>query len=184
MGNRIYWLLGLLGAGAAYWLYTQSQAGASATGDALDFISTTAQKIGDSVTSTIRGIRNNNPGNIKYSAANNWQGQTGQDSSGFAVFDTAPNGVRAIAVILKNYSGKYGLHTVDGLIRRWSATDQDAYVLNVAGALGVDPYDSIDVTDPDTLTSLVGSIIVQEDSHAAQILLASTGAIAQGIATA
>jgi len=33
-----------------------------------------------------RGIRNNNPANIKWSSGNNRQGQTGKDSAGFVVF--------------------------------------------------------------------------------------------------
>ena len=134
--------------------------------------------------STIRGIRNNNPGNIKYNAANQWQGQTGQDSGGFATFDTEADGVRAIAVILKNYSSHYGLNTVDGLIRRWSATDQDAYVANVSAALGVSPYDSIDITDPATLTTMVDAIISQEDSKAADLALDVSGAVSAGVASA
>lgn len=162
------------------WVWSRTQSGTAATGTITDSIAS----VGDSIVSTVRGIRNNNPGNIKYSAANQWQGQTGQDSGGFATFDKEANGVRAIAVILKNYSSHYGLNTVDGLIRRWSATDQDAYVANVSAALGVDPHDAIDITDSATLTVVVDAIIAQEDSKAAELALEFSGAVGEGIANA
>ncbi|HGY2308601.1 TPA: structural protein, partial [Pseudomonas aeruginosa] len=47
-----------------------------------------------------RGIRNNNPGNIVWSARNNWQGQLPHDPQiepRFCRFDTAHNGTRALA---------------------------------------------------------------------------------------
>lgn len=180
MDKRFLVLCGLLGAsGLLYW-WSRTQSGVAGTGSIADSIAS----VGDSIVSTIRGIRNNNPGNIKYNAANQWQGQTGQDSAGFATFDTEANGVRAIAVLLKNYSSHYGLHTVDGLIRRWSETDQDAYVANVSAALGVSSYDSIDITDPATLTTVVDAIIAQEDSRAAELALELSGAVAAGIASA
>lgn len=180
MSSRIIVLFGLIGASVAMYFWSRTQDGTDATGGLADSIAS----VGDSIVSTIRGIRNNNPGNIKYNAANQWQGQTGQDSGGFATFDTEANGIRAIAVILKNYSSHYGLNTVDGIIRRWSATDQDAYVANVAAALGVSPYDSIDVTDPATLTVMVDTIITQEDSRAADLALDVSGAVGEGVANA
>ncbi len=180
MKTRLVLLFGLFGATIALYVWSRTPSGTSATGSVADSLAS----VGDSIVSTIRGIRNNNPGNIKYNAANNWQGQTGQDSAGFATFDTEANGVRAIAVILKNYSHHYGLNTVDGLIRRWSATDQAAYVANVSAALGVGPYDSVDVTDPTTLTALVDAIITQEDSKVADLARDASGAVATGVASA
>lgn len=134
--------------------------------------------------STIRGIRNNNPGNIKWSASQTFHGQIGQDSAGFIIFDTMENGIRAIAVIIKNYSHLHGLRTVDGIIRRWSVTDQDAYVANVSAALGVQPYDSISVDDTGTLTIVVDAIIAQEDGRVSELALNLSGAIDAGVASA
>lgn len=111
---------------------------------------------------TVRGLRNNNPGNIKYNANNQWQGQTGFDSDGFAIFDTMTDGVRALARILTNYGGQ-GLDTVQEIITKWSTTDQAAYVANVAAALDVDPNDVLDMTNEDTITNLTNAIIKQEN---------------------
>lgn len=177
MSKRIYVLFGLLGATVGVYVWSRTQSGNQSVTDAV-------ASIGDSVVNTIRGIRNNNPGNIKYSESNQWQGQTGQDSNGFATFIDEASGIRAIAVILKNYSRHYSLYTVDGLIRRWSATDQDAYVHNVSASLGVDSHDTIDTSDLNTLTALVEAIITQEDSKAAELALLATGEISAGVSAA
>lgn len=110
----------------------------------------------------VRGLRNNNPGNIRYNAANQWQGQTGQDADGFCIFDTMVDGVRALARILWNY-GAAGLNTVQGIISKYSATDQAAYIANVSRALQVSPTDALDMTNADTITNLTNAIISQEN---------------------
>lgn len=86
-----------------------------------------------------RGIRNNNPLNIRYSKANNWQGQTGTDGE-YAIFDTPTNGIRAAAKLLNNYYFKYNLQTVAGIINKWSPpieNNTNAYVKAVANKLNV-----------------------------------------------
>lgn len=188
-----YWLLaGLAGAAGLYiyWMYSQAfqdaLSGASTSSDGTTSDSGIIEAITqapEAIVSTLdRGFRNNNPGNIK-PAGVQFNGLTGTDAQGFGIFSSMQYGIRAIAVILKTYSSRYGLNTVDGLIRRWSATDQDAYVANVSALLGVDPHDYLDVSDPDTLQGLVTGIIRQENGA----ILASTITSAQltnGIALA
>ncbi len=85
-----------------------------------------------------RGIRNNNPGNIVWSARNNWQGQLPHNPKiepRFARFDTAHNGIRALAKLLLNYRKVYGLRTVESLIARWAPSNENntrAYASAVA----------------------------------------------------
>lgn len=110
----------------------------------------------------VRGLRNNNPGNIRYNAANQWQGQIGQDADGFCIFDTMVDGVRALARILYNY-GAEGYVTVQAIISKYSATDQAAYIANVSRALQVAPTDTLDMTNADTITNLVNAITSQEN---------------------
>lgn len=176
-----YWLLaGLAGATGLYFLWTYSQAfqdalssastssdGTTSGGGIVETITQLPEKI-VSITSD-RGFRNNNPGNIIPKGVK-YEGLTGVDAQGFGEFSSMTYGIRAIAVTLKTYSSRYGLNTVDGIIRRWSATDQDAYVANVSALLNVDPHESIDVSDPDTLQGLVSGIIRQENGA----VLAST----------
>lgn len=88
-----------------------------------------------------RGIRNKNPGNIRSNAANNWQGQIGRDHDGFVVFDTAQNGIRAIARLLKNYISA-GHNTVEKVIARYapaSENDTSAYIAAVSKRVAVSP---------------------------------------------
>lgn len=66
-----------------------------------------------------RGIRNNNPFNIKYNAANKWQGQTGSDGI-FCKFDTMQNGVRAFKKILETYARKYGIIGCGAVLDRFA----------------------------------------------------------------
>lgn len=114
---------------------------------------------GTAVYEMTRGLRNNNPGNIVYNPANDWQGQTGRDGA-FAVFSDPVYGLRAMGKVLLNYA-KQGYTTVDSIIRRWSATDQDAYVANVSAALGVDPFAYIDVAS--NLPGFFAAITHQEN---------------------
>lgn len=135
----------------------------------------------DLVGTVDRGFRNNNPGNIK--GSDGFNGQTGVDSQNFAIFSSMEYGIRAIAVILKNYENVDGLNTVREMITRWSTTDQSAYVANVAAMVGVAPDDYIDVNDPTVLAAMIQGIITQENG---QLLAATiTGSqIQNGIALA
>lgn len=87
-----------------------------------------------------RGIRNNNPLNIRNNAQNKWVGQVGIDDKGFCVFDTPLNGIRAAAKILKSYSNN-NVKTIRQIVFRWTSGDlvstQNNYVNYVAGRLGV-----------------------------------------------
>lgn len=72
---------------------------------------------------------NNNPLNIRYSPANQWRGQTGQNK-GFCTFKNKAYGFRAAFIILGNYI-KNGFDTIEEIIRRWappSENDTEAYI--------------------------------------------------------
>ena len=84
-----------------------------------NIIDKTVQTVGVGVP---RGIRNNNPLNIKWSASNGWNGQTGKDSGGFCIFDNPENGVRAAAKILNSYK-KLGLTSIRQIVKRWTSGD-------------------------------------------------------------
>ena len=68
-----------------------------------------------------RGIRNNNPLNIRRSG-DKWQGlKTLQEDRDFFQFETIELGWRAAFVILcKTYYGKYKLKTIRGIVSRWA----------------------------------------------------------------
>jgi hypothetical protein len=109
-----------------------------------------------------RGLRNNNPGNIKITnPPTPWQGAAINQTDGtFVQFVNAESGIRAIARILNNYYSE-GYQTVQDMISRWSATDQQAYIANVASSLNVDPMAVLDMTQ--SLPALIAAIIQQEN---------------------
>lgn len=85
-----------------------------------------------------RGIRNNNPLNIRKSA-DNWQGKVGDDGE-FVIFDTPHNGIRAAGRLLRNYDRKYGLNTIQGIIYRWAPpteNDTKAYIRSMEKQTGL-----------------------------------------------
>jgi hypothetical protein len=161
VSHRIYILAGMLLTALGLYFYSRTQSGSDAVGSVV-------QKI----TSTIRGIRNNNPTNMMDSGIH-WQGMTGVDPDGFLIFATLADGLRAPTINLRNYGRLDGITTVDGVARRWSKTDQDAYSANLAAFLGVDPQDNIDLEDKGILTQLVRGIVRQEDGGAAELLVDS-----------
>ena len=100
-----------------------------------------------------RGIRNNNPGNIKTSSAA-WQGKipfqdnndvncsTGQVTRTFEQFITYEYGIRALVKLLETYMKTHGLRTVRGIINRWAPTSENntsAYVNTVSNRMGITP---------------------------------------------
>lgn len=85
-----------------------------------------------------RGIRNNNPGNIRFSSATAWKGQTGTDGA-FCIFDSPEFGIRALNRILNSYASR-GVDTVREVIYTWAPpieNDSAAYMNAVAKACGV-----------------------------------------------
>lgn len=135
--------------------------------------------------SIARGIRNNNPGNIRHGSP--WQGMAAvQSDPAFIQFESMPYGVRAMVLLLRTYSRRYGLNTPAGIISRWAPPSENAtgaYALAVARALGVSINTPLDVEDPATVAALVRAIARHENGAVASLLL-TDAAIAQGVALA
>ncbi|MDW2743698.1 hypothetical protein [Atlantibacter subterraneus] len=113
----------------------------------------------------VRGIRNNNPGNLEYSDSNPWVGQVGSDGR-FAKFETPEHGIRALGRNLISYQ-KQGIDTVNDIINRWAPPEDNnntsSYIQAVCAQLGVEPNQPINVSDPDTLKALCSAIIQHEN---------------------
>lgn len=113
----------------------------------------------------VRGIRNNNPGNIRYNSSINWKGQTGPDDGGYLIFDSSLNGIRALALLLKNYNRLYGLNTIAKIITRWAPkednNDTAAYISSVSQALNYPANAALDYKTH--LLPLIKAIIKHEN---------------------
>jgi hypothetical protein len=114
-----------------------------------------------------RGIRNNNPGNIRH--GDNWQGLATDSRTrdkDFASFVSPAMGIRALAVTLVTYRDKHGLRTVQDIIHRWAPPSENktgAYVAAVARKVGVTPTQQINVHDYAIMRPLVSAIIAHEN---------------------
>lgn len=123
----------------------------------------TPPRVPDKVLNTI-GYKFCNPLNIKV-FGNNWSGMVGQDARGHAIFESPQDGICAAAKILKTYSSKYGINTVDGIVDRFCAASDGvtrAYISNVCKAMGVNPGEALDVKDPQVMTKLISAMMRQE----------------------
>lgn len=116
---------------------------------------------------TPRGIRNNNPGNIRW--GENWKGLDpdgkNKDKS-FCVFEEPKWGIRALCKVLITYNRRYGLDTVQEIISRFAPTsenDTTAYMNHVAKLLGVRPDEQIKVCNERVMYTLITSIIQHEN---------------------
>lgn len=116
-----------------------------------------------------RGIRNNNPGNIRLSAVR-WQGQKdAQADTSFVEFKTPLMGLRALMRLLLTYHFKHGLNSVESIINRWAPPHENAtdhYIHSVARHLGVARRAQIDLTDADVLIKLAEAITRHENGQA------------------
>ena len=75
-----------------------------------------------------RGIRNNNPGNIRNSEANEWLGEVAskeKQDEDFEEFQDMAHGVRAMMRLLVNYQRNYNLNTIRELIGRWAPRNEN-----------------------------------------------------------
>jgi hypothetical protein len=120
------------------------------------------------MTSAPRGIRNNNPGNIRRSA-DPWQGLArDQNDDAFFQFAEPKWGIRALARVLISYQDKHGLRTVRGIVSRWAPPVENktsSYIDHVARRLGVGADDPLDVHEYRVLRGLVEAIVGHENGQ-------------------
>jgi hypothetical protein len=154
------WIIGGVGLGAMALLFFSRKASASVPGIDSAPSSTLLQDVLTMVGP--RGIRNNNPGNIRRTA-DLWQGMADvQDDPAFVQFTSPEYGIRAMSVILANYR-RAGRNTVRKIITRWAPSnenDTEAYVNAVAASLGIDPDQQLGDGD---MPLLIAAIIKHEN---------------------
>lgn len=121
-----------------------------------------------------RGIRNNNPGNLRRSA-DAWLGLARPDQmtdfqqreSDFFVFREPEWGMRAMISLLRTYKRKHGLATPRAIIARYAPSsdnnDVASYASALAAALGIGIDDPTNVEDPETAIRMIRAMIRHEN---------------------
>ena len=90
--------------------------------------------------------KNKNPLNVKaLSGGDKWQGQIGRDRFGHAVFSTWEHGMRAAALVLKNYHKEHGIETVEGIVTRFAEGNREEYIAYLCKRLKVKRDQKIDI---------------------------------------
>ena len=96
-----------------------------------------------------RGIRNNNPLNIRRSK-DKWKGMRAvQSDAQFVQFESLEWGWRAAFYLLtRTYYHKYRLFTIRTIVQKWAPAienDTKAYIANVSRLMGIDPDEPIGI---------------------------------------
>lgn len=120
-----------------------------------------------------RGLRNNNPGNIRQNS-DNFLGEIKPSSDpAFKQFESIEYGYRAIFVTLNTYQKRYGLSTIRAMISRWAPpkdnNDTEAYIRAVSSESGVPENSRITSTNKDVMIPIVAAMSRVENGVAANI---------------
>lgn len=114
-----------------------------------------------------RGIRLNNPGNLRHTK-DTWQGLSDdQPDESFCKFEKPLYGIRAIARTLLNYEKK-GFDTPAEVINRWAPPSENntrAYIDHVAADLQVTRDTLIDLDRFEVMLPLIKAIIQHENGE-------------------
>lgn len=116
-----------------------------------------------------RGIRNNNPLNIRRNKANRWEGRrfTVTDEA-FEEFVSMYWGFRAAFRIILNYITRYGLHTIEGIVSRWAPAnenDTESYIRFVCRHTLIGGRENITCRDSEKIKKIVWSMAIQESGY-------------------
>lgn len=131
-----------------------------------------APKPSTGTTSGVRGIRNNNPGNIRKGSKKIWLGEVwpSQDSA-FSQFMTMAYGVRALLIDLVN-KHKNGYNTVQKIIYRYAPPTENysaRYAKFVADAMGLTVNQSFPMTEANLL-KFAKAVAKFENGNAAALI--------------
>ena len=113
-----------------------------------------------------RGLRLNNPGNIRISQTK-WQGEIipSADKS-FKQFQSLAYGYRAIIKLVRNYFVFYDLNTIEKIINRWAPPHENktkAYIDFVCKDANIRVNTTIDVYNESMMCAIAGAISKMEN---------------------
>lgn len=119
-----------------------------------------------------RGLRNNNPGNIRRSKVH-YKGEVRPSRDpDFKEFSSVAYGYRAMFVLLDTYRSRYGLNTIRQMLNRYAPPTEnftEGYVRFVADYTGVMPDEVIDTRSEKDMIPIVAAMSKIENGVAADI---------------
>lgn len=112
----------------------------------------------DLFSSLPRGIRNNNPLNLKHVPRNKWKGLVGNDGT-FCIFSCVHYGFRAAYKTMLSYRKRDPNIIVERLIRTWCPDKTaDSYVRTVERLSGIMRWEIVPFDDVDKMALLIESM--------------------------
>lgn len=111
-----------------------------------------------------RGLRNNNPGNIRNSDATDWKGEVSpaaKNDKAFEEFEDVAHGYRALLKLLQNYRKIHNCRTISDFINRWAPRTENntnAYIRSVCRDMKVPATHEPDINDRTTMCSFAAAI--------------------------
>lgn len=107
-----------------------------------------------------RGIRNNNPLNIRI--GNTWLGERANPTDpAFEEFVAMEYGVRAAFIILRRYIKRYRKDTITSIVSTWAPANENntqRYIDQVSAQMALDPTEPIKYEDKETMCKLVAAM--------------------------
>lgn len=118
-----------------------------------------------------RGIRNNNPLNIRI--GNSWLGEVKNPTDNeFEQFVHVCYGLRAGFILLKRYINRYKLNTIKKIISRWAPSNENntrSYIDHVAKRMNIGPDTPLHYEDKDRICALVYEMVYEENGQHIQM---------------
>lgn len=119
-----------------------------------------------------RGLRNNNPGNIRRSRVC-YQGEVRPSrDADFKEFETMAYGYRAMFVLLDTYSSRYGLHTIRSMLNRYAPPEEnltESYIRFVSDYSGILPNEMVDTRSHSDMIPIVSAMSRIENGISANL---------------
>ena len=113
-----------------------------------------------------RGLRNNNPGNIRLGKVR-YKGERAKSSDkAFRQFESVEWGYRAMFVLLHTYALKHGCNTLRTMINRYAPPSEnhtENYIRRVAHTTHLSPDEKISTTDKGVMTAIVAAMAEVEN---------------------
>lgn len=119
-----------------------------------------------------RGLRNNNPGNIRLGSFK-YKGERAKSSDvAFRQFESMEWGYRAMFVLLHTYALRYDCRTLRDIISRYAPSSEnntEAYIRRVAGMIHLTDDEQLDTLDRRVMVDVVSAMSAVENGREADL---------------